>query len=104
MRVCHLVVELSSQLGLGVALGCGTNIICLAITVSKRMVRGPRSLTTSDVILFFLFFSWKIFIKAFTKAGRSISSYFLVSLLLQSTLVVPQAGHHHHRGLIKTLL
>lgn len=43
-----------------------------------------------------------IFIKAFTKAGRSISSYFLVSLLLQSTLVVPQAGHHH-RGLIKTL-
>ena len=55
-------------------------------------------------LFFFSFFSWKIFIKAFTRAGRSISSYFLVSLLLQSTLVVPQAGHHHHRGLIKTLL
>lgn len=63
MRVCHLVVELSSQLGLGVALGCGTNIICLAITVSKRMVRGPRSLTTSDVILFFFFFPGRSLLK-----------------------------------------
>ena len=55
MHVCHLVVELSSQRGWGDALGCWTNTICLALTVSKRMVRGPRSLTT-DVISFFFFF------------------------------------------------
>ena len=46
----------------------------------------PRSLD--------FFFFLEVFIKVFTRETRSISSYFLVSLLLQSTVVFPKVGHH----------